>query len=133
MNPDSEIRCYFPVNTLPLSQIPSVYACFISSRKIPCFFAVKFPVIVRISEFQNDRNEVEAACPTPMNAKPDEGSVPILLESLNSNNLLNFRWRGCVSSWQVETFSPHRKEAAAGTDTCVHGTVRLPRETGNGS
>jgi len=54
------------------------------------------------------------------------GSFPGLLEPINSNNLVNFRRRGCVSRWQVETFNPNRKARAAGTDTGVHGTVGLP-------
>ena len=37
--------------------------------------------------------------------------------------LLNFHRRGCVSPWQVEIFSPSRKEVTGGTDTSVHGTT----------
>jgi len=47
----------------------------------------------------------------------------LLLESINSNNLLNFRGCGCVSRWQVETFGPNSEEASTGTDSCVHGTT----------
>ena len=120
-----------------LPHSPMFMRAFSSGEKFPVSVAVKFAVIVGISELNGEsRNGAatpELASATLINAKSAEGSVLTLVESQNSNNLLNFRWRSCVSRWQVETFSSDRKEAVAGTDTCVHGTVRLPCEIGNGT
>ena len=40
LNAGSGIRCYFTVNSLRLSQVPSVYAPFISLQKFRCFFSL---------------------------------------------------------------------------------------------
>ena len=105
-------------------------------EKFTVLFAVKFAVIVWNSELTANcemKQRGISGLPRERIARSPRSSVLTLLEFPNPNNLLNFRWRGCVSRWQVETFSPNRQETAAGTDSCVHGTVRIPDEVTVGS